>query len=154
MKKPFDPSDRENALKSALNLIRFRIRSEKELFYKLKEKGYDVDTINDTVQKLKENKLLDDRIFAKCFSYDKAALDGKGPQGIRYELKEYGISEDIISDTLKALEKEVDFYEIALSQAKKVSALKKDTKKVYDFLYRKGYDSFTIKNILKDIGGE
>ena len=67
MKKPFDPSDRENALKSALNLIRFRIRSEKELFYKLKEKGYDTDNISDTVQKLKENKLLDDRLFAKCF---------------------------------------------------------------------------------------
>jgi regulatory protein len=55
-----DPFDEKAAEKAALSLIKYRIRSEKELFQRLKMKGFSEETSLSIIEKFKDSGLLND----------------------------------------------------------------------------------------------
>ena len=63
----------DKALKYASLLLKYRLRSEKEIVDRLKRKAYPVATVSTVVDRLKAYGYLDDRIFARVFTEAHAA---------------------------------------------------------------------------------
>lgn len=139
----------------ALNLLSYRQRSEKEIYNSLKRKGYEEPFIDKAIEYCKENKYIDDLAFAKSFINDKVNLNKLGPNRIKYELINKGISNDIIDKTLRINSR--DEYETAIIVAtKKFNSYKgQDQNAIYrklgGYLQRKGYTFDIISKILNEL---
>ncbi|SHE43663.1 regulatory protein [Marinitoga hydrogenitolerans DSM 16785] len=154
-KKSVDPFDEDSAQKSAINLLKFRARSEFEMKSRLLEKGFDEGVIDRIIDKLKEFKMLDDELFAYFYAYDKLTLNKKGPYIIKMELsRKFHIEENIIYAAIDKVLKEINLKEIIrdiiLSQLK----LKKDKRKIKEYLYKRGFDMYLVEEVLNEVGGE
>lgn len=121
-------------MNDALRLLKFRARSEKEIYRRLEEKGYSVEEIEETISKLKEKGFLNDEKFAYLYAYDSLVLHKKGPFLIRIELLKLGVDEYIIEDAISKVLEEVD-----IEQIKKEITKNLDEKKAKEYLYRRGF---------------
>ncbi len=136
------------ALDGAMKLLGTYPKTEKELRRYLKEKGYTLDTIDYTCEKLKEYKFLDDSNFADMFI--KANKGKKGKRLISFELKQKGVPEHIISLKLENLEEE-PCLPLALKFMKGKPKDEKTKQKLYRFLASKGFGSEGIFIALRQI---
>lgn len=139
----------------ALNLLSYRQRSEKEIYDSLKRKGYEDQFIYTAIEYCKENKYIDDLTFARSFINDKVNLNKLGPNRIKYELVNKGISQDIIDKTLRISSK--DEYDTAIILARKKFNTYKGQeqnaiyRKLGGYLQRKGYSFDIISKILSEL---
>ena len=147
--------EKHKAISYALSFLSYRQRSEKELYLKLRKKGFEDIYREESIKYCRENNYIDDRVFAESFIKDKTNLNKYGPKRIEYELISKGVSKDIIHEILD-IDKDYE-YEVAMDLAlKKYSSYKKDDKnsiyrKLSGFLQRKGYSYDVVSKVLKDI---
>ncbi|RAO98831.1 RecX family transcriptional regulator [Petrotoga sp. 9PW.55.5.1] len=146
--------DEEAAVRTALNLIKYRLRSEEELKKRLIEKGYGIDIVNKVIEKAKKSGLVDDKLFAYLYAYDKLTLDKKGPMFIQHKLRELDVDDYLISDALERVKSEVDLIEIATELAKFYYEKKRDILKTKDYLYRRGFEPDIINCVIENLRGD
>jgi len=84
-----------------MDFLARREHSEQELARKLAVRGYDTDTVAATLAALVTDNLLNNARFAEAFVHSRIQR-GSGPQKIRAELRERGISDDLIDTCLDA----------------------------------------------------
>ena len=137
----------------ALRFLGYRMRSEKEVRDKLKEKEYQDFVIDEVIERLKKNKFINDSQFADSWVRDRTNLKPTGKKMLELELKQKGISESIIINVLSRIDKE-DEFELAqkLASKRKVEDLAPEVrkKKITDYLLRRGFGWDVIKEILKE----
>jgi regulatory protein len=78
-----------------------REHSEQELARKLATRGYDANTVAETLSALVADRLLSNARFAEAFAHARVQR-GSGPQKIRAELRERGISDELIDNCLES----------------------------------------------------
>jgi regulatory protein len=142
---------------SALKFISFRPRSEKELqdWFKRKEVGGETQKM--VVKKLKHLGFLNDEEFAKWWIEQRTEFHPSGGRLIKMELKQKGISEDIIArllDCYIAKGTEIDLAKKVLE--KKLPRLKNYKglelrKKLQNILAQRGFSWETIKELVDTI---
>ncbi len=93
-----------------------RARSIKEVRQHLMKKNFDEGTIENTIEKLKNNNLLNDRDFASAFVESRQRFKPKSKFALSWELKQKGIESSIIKDVLKDSDDEASAW--AAVQAK------------------------------------
>jgi len=99
-----EAADDESRIRSvALALQTYREHGAKELEAKLTRKGYDSLTSAQVIEDLRESGLVSDQRFAEAFVRGHAAR-GHGPVRIRYELRELGVTLELIQAALNAQE--------------------------------------------------
>ena len=107
-RKLLEKIDAENSNYDAYNkcvkYISVRIRSEHEIEEYLKKKELSSTLIEETIDKLKNNKLLNDDIFARAFVNDKIKFTTMGPYRIEQELKKHHIDSNIIYKYLNEID--------------------------------------------------
>ncbi len=86
---------------AALDALARRDRASEELRRKLLEKGYDTGVVVDVIDRLVEERLLDDRRYVDNFVSLHAAR-GHGPLRVRAELRKIGLLGEIIEQCLAA----------------------------------------------------
>ncbi len=151
---------RTRAKNNAYALLRQRPRSEYEIRNRLKLKGYDESVIEDLVSGLKQAGDIDDLKFAKLWMESRMRLNPVGDVVLKHELREKGVSDSIIEATLNEKAVKYDEYEVAFSMAKeRFKRLKKldrakATKRLYDFLMRRGFAYDTIRKIIDNLVGD
>jgi regulatory protein len=143
----------------SLRYLSYRPRSEKEVFDYLKEKQKKAKNLNDDIifqimAKLQEYKFIDDSAFAKFWIEQRTKYKNKPARVIEYELKQKGISQDLIDENLPREEAR----ESDMESAKKLAAKKMDfyrnldpnkrREKVMNYLLRKGFNYDTIKKAI------
>lgn len=141
---------------SALRIIERSYKTEKEVRDKLKLKGYDENSINQSIKFLKEYNFLNDDNYTKMFIKDK--LNTQGSNKIKYGLIKKGVSKEIIEKELSNVDKE-DEKTIALNLAKKkIITIRKSESdnfkasgKLYRFLMSKGYSYDVVKDVVKEV---
>lgn len=141
---------------SALRIIERSYKTEKEIRDKLKLKGYDEDSINQSIEFLKEYNFLNDDNYTKMFIKDK--LNTQGSNKIKYGLIKKGVSKEIIEKELSNVDKE-DEKTVALNLAKKkIITIRKSESdnfkasgKLYRFLMSKGYSYDVVKDVVKEV---
>lgn len=111
-----EPADlHKKYLNIALRFLSFRSRSEKEVRDSLIKKQASNDTIEQIVEWLKDHKFLDDKEFARRFTEQRIKLRPRGMRVIKMELRQKGISQEIIEEITAKNEGEED-NELAMAK--------------------------------------
>ncbi len=140
----------------ALRLIKFRLRSEKELRDSLCLKGAKPSDIDEVMSFLKRAGLLDDELFARLWVESRV----KKPLGFKRlarELKNKGISENIIEGTIRQAREDYSeddaIRSIIAVRLKKMNNLSKDKamSRLYGFLMRRGYAHDKVYEALRSV---
>jgi len=102
-------------LNKAYFFLKFRPRSVKEvrdyLYKKIKSKHWSQDDAEKVIKELKEEDLIDDEKFIDLFVRDRTALKPKGKKLLIRELKQKGISDELIKKYFS--ENEIDEEKLA-----------------------------------------
>lgn len=142
----------------AFRLLKSRLRSEKEIRLKLREKEYSPSVIDDVIDNLKTLELANDERFTRAFVHDALLKKVSGRRLLERRLAAKGISRDIIKNVLSDLLPE-DEEDALLQHAAKsyIDRLRKSRKKTEEdkirrrslqFLLRRG---FSMDQIIKTI---
>jgi regulatory protein len=147
--------DFEKFYKAAIRFLSFRPRSEKELKDYLAKKECDPLISKRIIDSLTRDKFLNDEEFVRWWVEQRTILKPKATRIIKYELKQKGISKELIDSFFENEEDSTSDFDKALELAeKKMVRLEKieDKRKVYEklgrFLASKGFDWDTIKEVI------
>lgn len=147
IKKEIDLTD------SLYRFISFRPRSEKEVRDYFKKKKVEPSEIEKLIEKAKSLNLLNDLDFAKWWLEQRQTFRPKGPRLLKVELKQKGISDEIINNVLSQQNSQTEF-QTALALAKKKQPHYKNLpileqkQKLLGFLLRRGFDFDTAKEAI------
>ncbi len=140
----------------AFLLLKYRLRSEKEIRDRLRRKKFPENIIRETVLFLKEKKFLDDKVFARVWINSRL----KKPLGlrrIRQELKVKGIEEEIINHRIGEARKSYPESEViellALARIAKQKGVEpvKARNRTFAYLIRRGFSPEIIAEVLGKI---
>lgn len=140
------------AYTTALNYISYKLRTESEIRKKLTKQDYEKKVIDSVINRLKEEKYLNDEVYIKSFINDKINLSNIGPYKIKLELMS-DFKEEKIEEELSKISEEIWIEKIKkiISKKEKLNnklsavALKK---KIKNDLINLGYDIKLIDSYL------
>ena len=89
----------------AMDLLSRREHSVYELTRKLKQREFEIDEIDAAIATLQQDNLQSDSRFIECIVNSKISA-GFGPIKIKYELRQKGISDDLVDDYFSSLEED------------------------------------------------
>tara|TARA_A100001011_G_scaffold132356_1_gene139464 strand:+ start:257 stop:910 length:654 start_codon:yes stop_codon:yes gene_type:complete len=133
-----------NIKSAALSLLSYRMRSQKELYSKLMQKGYSSSPVISVISKFEKNGLLNDHEFGLAFSKDQINRNSIGPISLKYKLKEYIDSDELISVIVESVYADMKIDVIIYNVLKRFepSKIKDDNilrEKLINKLKRKGH---------------
>ena len=133
----------------ALTYLANREYSRLELAQKLEKNGDDVNLIQQVLDQLVQQNLLSDERFAEQYVRIRANR-GFGPQRIKQELKQRGISVELVAQSLQ--QDQIDWYkQMQRAWQKRFKTLPKDLQeraKQVRFLLYKGFTSEQVNELL------
>jgi regulatory protein len=140
----------------SLKIIEKSYKSEKEVFDKLTNRGYDERTVAKTIEFLRNYNFLSDENFTELYIKDKIKTHGKNK--IKYSLLRKGIDENIILQALNKVDSLIE-QQTALAMAeKKYKILVKsenDKRKVFgklwEHLSRNGFNKELIEEVINKV---
>lgn len=137
-------------------LFKFRLRSERELYQRLKKKKFDPETINKAILFLKEKGFINDDYFAEAWVESRI----KKPLGLvrlRQELRLKGIDKEIIDRQIGQIKKDYSEQDIvAKIAAERFNKLKgidpqKAKRRLYAYLVRRGFSLGIVMDVLNQL---
>lgn len=163
---PFDPASFEAflreraypfAMEKAVALLAMRSRTERELREALRLAAYPEAVIDRVMERLGEAGYTDDADFAKGWATSRAAK-GMGERRIRMELRQKGVPQETIEETLTDLDED-DLFDGAMKAARKAArgkdlASPSDRQKISAALLRRGYSYATARRALQMLAEE
>ncbi|PIP20218.1 MAG: hypothetical protein COX40_05920 [Candidatus Omnitrophica bacterium CG23_combo_of_CG06-09_8_20_14_all_40_11] len=146
----------QKAKNYAFLLLKFRLRSEREIRQRLEKKKFNPEIIEEALVFLKEKKFIDDNYFAKAWIESRI----KKPLGIRRlktELRIKGIDKAIIdtkiNETKKSYFEEDVVREIAADRLNKLKDIdpQKAKRRVYAYLLRRGFSPEVVIDVISQL---
>jgi len=137
----------------ALHFLDYKMRTEKEIYYRLKKEDYNDEIIEEVICFLKEYNCINDKYYVEMFVREKSKLNPIGKNKILYELNNKGIKKEIVNTVLEELEfdefmlidkilnDKFDFNNLN-NLKDEISYLEKN--KIYNYLTRRGFNSSII----------
>ena len=125
-------------------LLNYRMRSKKELRLRLIKKGYKKDIIDQAINELEEKSWIDDEKFGLAFSRDQISRNKIGPIALKYKLREFLDSIDLINQISTKIYSEIEIDNIILQVLQKytpdnINSDEKLKRKLINKLKRKGH---------------
>lgn len=149
-------SDLLGLLNKAYFYLKFRPRTEKEirsyLYKKIKTKHWSKDDVEKVIEKLKKEDLIDDKKFIDLFVRDRLALKPKGKKVLIQELRQKGISDELIENYFS--KNQINEEKLALEILKKrwLRFKNLDSQKRFEksarFLISRGFDFNLVKKTI------
>ncbi|MEW5706069.1 MAG: regulatory protein RecX [Actinomycetota bacterium] len=147
--------DKRRAMKRAVVLLSYRERSESEVSSRLQKAGFARLVVDGVIDELKQMNYLDDKAFSKTWIKNRGDRKLYGPRRIKQELKQKGISDEIISETLcdhispdKEYESAKKLAELKLSSYKGLES-KVACRRLSQFLLRRGYSPSVVYEVMR-----
>ncbi|OCA82491.1 recombination regulator RecX [Bacillus sp. FJAT-27986] len=145
----------QKAFQSAVNYLSYRIRSEHEVTSYLSEKEWEQAVIDEVIHKLREYRYVDDEEYAKAFVRTQMNVSKKGPDVIRTELLNKGISEKdqqtALSQYTNDLQRENAEEWASKTLNKSKGSMKEAKQKTIQFLVRKGFSMSLAKLVTEEL---
>jgi regulatory protein len=154
--------DVERCYASALRILKYRFNSAAELKRKLRAKDFADETIDQTIERLRAEKWLDDARFASAFVRTRQNKR-VGARRIARELGAAGVDRDVVKEAIARNadpERErVDLLALAekrygLLERRKgaeYAASAEGRNKLTIYLLNQGYDSALVQSVVKEI---
>lgn len=140
----------EKCLSAALRFLSYRPRGEAELRQRLTLHGFGKKNQDAVIARLTEDGLINDEIFAQFWKDARDYLHPHSKWMTRQELKQKGISSEIIEQVVSTIDEEDSAYRAALAKAKRMSGVDFESfsRKIGSHLQRRGFSSSVIKHAL------
>jgi regulatory protein len=141
----------EKAKQRAIGLISYRPRSVEEVKRRLKRVGVDDGAIEGVIASLRESGLLDDQSFSKAWVESRLGASPRSRRMIAWELRQKGVSEATISDSIENVDDEAAGLALATKhwpRFAKLESINERRRKLSEFLARHGFDYETIRDII------
>lgn len=152
--------DRARAMEAALVFLSYRPRSEREVRERLRQKQIAEPVVEAVLERLKEQRLVDDEEFARYWVNQRQTHRPRGSALIRRELYAKGIAGEISSQVLESateVEAEVESaYKAARRKAEGLRLLDRlqRQQKLGQFLLRRGFDYHSVRSACRRIEEE
>jgi regulatory protein len=148
------------AYERALRFLSYRPRSQMEVRRYLQGKKVPPTIEDKVVERLTGIGLLDDLAFARYWVENRERFKPRSLSMLRYELRNTGLSAEIIALVLGDLNEEESAYAVAVKQARRLSHLDYPAfrSKVTPYLRRRGFPyeviNTTVKRAWQEVHGE
>ena len=139
------------ATESAARFLALRPRSTQEVRQNLAKKGLSPAVIDATLERLIAFGYIDDRAFADVWVRDRMTYKPSSPRALRYELRQKGISSDVIDAALADLDAEDAAYQAAQAQSRRLRGTSRRDfqNKLGAFLQRRGFSYGQARTVIR-----
>jgi regulatory protein len=144
---------RQSCHERALGLLAVRPRTRWEMDQRLRKAGFELEDVQDVLERLERVGLIDDRAFAEQFSQQRFDVKRSGSRAVSSELRSKGVSSELIAAVTDrdAAEEEARAEELAGLQAGRMRGL--DPIKAYgrlnSLLMRRGYSPDVARRVAR-----
>ncbi len=148
----------ERAHEIALRLLRYRPRSEREVADHLRRKGFDAQTVEAVLERLRRVGLVDDRAFVRFWVENRAAFRPRGRTALQAELRRKGVPPAIIQEVLAEAspDERALALRLARERARRLRGLDPWTlrRRLAGYLLRRGFDRELVMEVLQAMEAE
>jgi len=143
-------------LNAAARYLGYRPRSELELREQLQQRGFDSDSVEAVLVKLKEQGLVDDVAFAQFWKDNRESFRPRSQWLTKLELRRKGVANDIIDHVTDAIDDGNSAYRAAISKAHSVPLSDREVfrHRLGDYLKRRGFGYGVINHTVKRVWQE
>ena len=143
-------------LNAAYRFLSYRPRSEAEMKDRLHRRGFVDSQIEIVINKLKEQKLLDDTAFAQFWKENREMFRPRSQRMTRMELKKKGVADEIIKEVTDDSNDMDSAYQAALKKAQRLSGEDYEVfrRRLGDYLKRRGFGYTVINQTVKRLWQE
>lgn len=134
--------NQEAALQKAMLLLSYRPRSEAEIRQKLQVGGFDPETIELVIERLRSNGLAEDENFARNWIENRNSFRPRSRKMLAYELRRKGITAENINAAMEEAGNDSDLaYRAAYRYARKLVGTDWESfkRRLLGFLSRRGF---------------
>lgn len=150
----------DRAKQSALRLLEIRPRSQREIHERLRQRGFDADTITAVTARLSAVGLIDDTAFATYLVELRQRASNRGGSAIRQDLRRHGIDTSTISTVADSHNLGADDEAHALTYARKISRRLRGldrttfTRRLGGALQRRGFTGSAMRHAMQIVWQE
>jgi regulatory protein len=143
-------------LNAAYRYLSYRPRSEAEIKDRLHRRGFEDSQIEIVINKLKEQKFLDDTAFAQFWKENRETFRPRSQRLTRLELRRKGVADAIIDEVTDGSDDLDSAYHAALSKAHRLPSQDYEVfrRRLGDYLKRRGFGYAVINQTVKRIWQE
>jgi regulatory protein len=143
-------------LNAAAHYLSYRPRSESELRERLHQRGFDGDSVEAVLTKLKEQGLVDDMAFAQFWKDNREAFSPRSQWLTKLELRRKGVASNIIDQIADTIDDEDSAYRAALSKARSLplSDYQSFYRRLGAYLKRRGFSYGVINHTIERLWPE
>lgn len=153
-----EKDEQEVAFNRALRYLSYRARSETEMRKYLSDKGFSDHVSQTVIDRLKDERLINDPRFAQDWIDNRVSFRPRSQTQLRFELRNKGLSEDLIEDALQ--EADLDDIKLACAAGKKLVGryARLDwpdfRQKLGAALARRGFSYETVRSVTRQLWDE
>ena len=145
----------EEVYYKVVNFISKKIRSRKEIIAYLNKLDISINLKENIINRLESNLLINDEMYAKAYVHDKVYLSNDGPNKIKYNLIENGISDNIVSKLIFEIEENIIKEKLEKLIIKKIKSNSNKSnyvlkQKILLEMINLGYDKCDIEEIINN----
>ena len=143
----------EGAYERALTYLSYRPRSEWEIRTRLIDKGVTEEIIPEIMSRLRHSGLANDLEFARYWVDNRRAFRPRGPWGLRAELRQKRISEEVIRVVVDGLDEQSDAMNAAKRAARRLAHFDEHLfrRRLLGFLQRRGFNHDVCKRVVDEL---
>jgi regulatory protein len=147
---------RERAYQQALLFLGYRTRSESEIRRNLRKHDLPEEVIEQTLERLRENRLADDNQFARAWVENRNTFRPRSRRALAVELRQKGLSDEVVGSALAAVDDEALAYEAGLKRIHRLGHLEWNEfrRKLSEFLARRGFSYSVIAPVVSRLWNE
>ncbi|MEJ2599545.1 MAG: RecX family transcriptional regulator [Anaerolineales bacterium] len=148
--------EHEVAYQRAIKFLNYRPRTENEIRQNLRKHDVPDNVRDEVVQRLQRAGLLDDRRFARAWVETRVDLHPRSRRALAYELKQRGVGQQVIEQSLEEVDDDHNAYRAALKQSRKLRKLDWQgfRQKLYGYLARRGFNYETSAPVVQRVWQE
>lgn len=141
----------------AIHYLSYRMRTRQELKRYLLKKEFYATAVDYTLDRLEQEKHLDDAEFANAFVRTRMRLSTKGPQLVARELNELGVNKNVIQDALeqytweKQLENAGNYLSKKLGSSSSTRSQREEKDRAHRLLMTRGFSHDINKEVLDQL---
>jgi len=143
-------------LNAAFHYLSYRPRSESELRERLRQRGFDGDTQEAVISRLKEQGLVDDMAFAQFWKDNRESFSPRSQWLTKLELRRKGVANDIIDQVVDAIDNDASAYRAALRKARSLPQFDYQSfrRRLGEYLKRRGFSYGVIHHTVERLWQE
>lgn len=148
--------EKNKASNYAMYLLSKKDRTKREIIDKLKDSGFDNETIDYVLDKLEEYNYINDEAYSEKYINDKMKFSKYGANKIKAKLYSKGVDKEIISKEIIKIDNNLELENALTLAQKKLSSIKESDKykiksKLSGHLITKGFSYDIIKKVFSEL---